>query len=33
MSPALPLAAAALAAAAFIGMDAAVKTLAPRFDA
>ncbi len=31
--PALPLAAAALAAAAFIGMDAAVKTLAPRFDA
>lgn len=31
--PALPLAAGALAAASFIGMDAAVKTLAPRFDA
>ncbi len=33
MPPALPLAAGALAAASFIGMDAAVKTLAPRFDA
>jgi drug/metabolite transporter (DMT)-like permease len=33
MSPAWPLAAGALAAASFIGMDAAVKTLAPRFDA
>jgi S-adenosylmethionine uptake transporter len=32
-SRAWPLAAGALAAASFIGMDAAVKTLAPRFDA
>jgi len=32
-TPALPLAAAAAAAACFIGMDATVKTLAPRFDA
>lgn len=33
MSPAWPLAAGLLATASFIGMDAAVKTLAPRFDA
>ena len=33
MSPAAPLAAAALAAALFIGMDVTVKTLTPRFDA
>lgn len=33
MSPVWPLAAGALATASFIAMDAAVKTLAPRFDA
>lgn len=33
ISPAWPLAAGVLATASFIGMDAAVKTLAPRFDA
>jgi drug/metabolite transporter (DMT)-like permease len=33
MSPVWPLAAGALASASFIAMDAAVKTLAPRFDA
>lgn len=33
LPPVWPLAAGALAAASFIGMDAAVKTLAPRFDA